>query len=370
MFCPYCGNEIPDGSVFCPNCGNRIETGQSGMSGGEDSYGGNYESRGDDYGNDYGNRGDTYGGNYDDRGDDRGGSYGNRGDYYDGNHSHREKKDGPSPMLIVSIVLGVVILGLIVFVGVNMLGGKSKKDTASTEAKASSAADSTISARTVETDYDPFETVTVKFSGSDGSGTISIDKTNADERGKAMSFTADKTSGLKNGDVVKVSLSKDSQELCRNTYKVTPVVSKKFTVSGLSSAAAATTVTPIPTQTPVPTAIPAPTAPVPTAPPVQNTSGAQDPSTHDFVFADSDTRIISESEVSGLPQNWIWIAKNEIYAREGRIFSNQDLANYFESKSWYRGYITPEQWESSGGDDYYLNSVERKNAHMMAKYAN
>lgn len=304
---------------------------------------------------------------------------GRRPSRFDDDDEENDQK-GHSGLLIGGLVVGIAVIFLIaVFMVKGGFSGSFLKKTESTasssvtspaESAATSKSESSkaasVTAAGEKTTYDPFSKITIKFNGKNGEGTISVDKSGADGMTKEMQFTADKTSGLKNGDVVNVSLSKASQKLCHEKYNVEPVVSQAFMVSGLTEEAAAPTATPIPTATPttVPTIVPTQTPAATQAP----SSGAQDPSNHDYVFSDSSTRIIGEDEVRNLPANWIWIAKNEIYAREGRIFDNADLQAYFESKSWYSGYITREQWDANGGDEAYLNSVELKNAHMMAKY--
>lgn len=77
----------------------------------------------------------------------------------------------------------------------------------------------------------------------------------------------------------------------------------------------------------------------------------------DYVLADSDTRLYTADELSSY-SNWeLYIARNEIYARHGRGFNNQDLQDYFNSKSWYKQTSTPEDFDES-----VLSSIERQNA--------
>jgi len=54
------------------------------------------------------------------------------------------------------------------------------------------------------------------------------------------------------------------------------------------------------------------------------------------------------------------IARNEIFARHGHIFSNKMLQNYFETKRWYK----PKQKISFD----MLNSVERYNVLFIKFY--
>ena len=59
----------------------------------------------------------------------------------------------------------------------------------------------------------------------------------------------------------------------------------------------------------------------------------------------------------------LYIARNEIYARHGRGFKNQDLADYFSKQSWYKQQYTPEQFEALNPSP--LNDYERKNADLI-----
>ena len=57
------------------------------------------------------------------------------------------------------------------------------------------------------------------------------------------------------------------------------------------------------------------------------------------------------------------LARNEIYARHGRIFEDEGLNNYFNRQTWYVGYQTAEEF-----DDAELSDVERKNLDTIVKY--
>lgn len=83
----------------------------------------------------------------------------------------------------------------------------------------------------------------------------------------------------------------------------------------------------------------------------------------EYVFSDSSTRLISESELAGLSKFELDVARNEIFARHGRLFNRSDLQNYFNSCSWYEGYIGAEDFSIE-----YLNNVEKANAEMILKY--
>ncbi len=50
----------------------------------------------------------------------------------------------------------------------------------------------------------------------------------------------------------------------------------------------------------------------------------------------SDTRYITKSDLIGKTKEEVAYIRNEIYARHGYVFKNQEYQNYFENKSWYR----------------------------------
>ena len=57
----------------------------------------------------------------------------------------------------------------------------------------------------------------------------------------------------------------------------------------------------------------------------------------EYIIPDSNSRYLTESDISGLSLQQLNYAKNEIYARRGRKFDSVELQEYFGSKSWYRG---------------------------------
>jgi hypothetical protein len=54
-----------------------------------------------------------------------------------------------------------------------------------------------------------------------------------------------------------------------------------------------------------------------------------------FIFADSDQRLLREDELKDLSVTELRVARNEIFARRGRFFVDQNLASYFSQFSWY-----------------------------------
>ena len=50
-------------------------------------------------------------------------------------------------------------------------------------------------------------------------------------------------------------------------------------------------------------------------------------------------------------------AKNEIYARRGRLFQSSELAEYFRNKSWYYGRIQPGDFSDDVFNKYELENI-------------
>jgi hypothetical protein len=74
-----------------------------------------------------------------------------------------------------------------------------------------------------------------------------------------------------------------------------------------------------------------------------------------FIIADSDRRALTWDELTGLSGSELRVARNEIYARHGRIFKDQQLAQYFAQFSWY----------SPTSAQVFLSDLERKNATLI-----
>lgn len=82
-----------------------------------------------------------------------------------------------------------------------------------------------------------------------------------------------------------------------------------------------------------------------------------------YIFQDSSIRLLEKQEVKELSKEECRLAKNEIYARHGRLFQDESLQEYFDSLDWYVGYIEPEDFDES-----VFNEIEKKNIQLLAKY--
>ena len=83
---------------------------------------------------------------------------------------------------------------------------------------------------------------------------------------------------------------------------------------------------------------------------------------NDYILNGSDSRYIAKSELSSLSETKMELALNEIYARHGRIFATKSIADYFNSKSWYHGTISPENFDES-----VFNKYEKANRDLIVE---
>lgn len=83
----------------------------------------------------------------------------------------------------------------------------------------------------------------------------------------------------------------------------------------------------------------------------------------EYIIPGSDVRYISREDLDGLSEEELRLARNEIYARKGRLFDDEILQAYFNNKEWYDGHISPSDFSESD-----LNDYERANAYTIKDY--
>ena len=89
---------------------------------------------------------------------------------------------------------------------------------------------------------------------------------------------------------------------------------------------------------------------------INNNTGSDD-----YIFANSASAYLSESEVSSLSRENLNLALNEIYARRGRIFKDSSLSAYFNSKSWYEPKYTSDEFSKY----VTFNKYEQANLNLI-----
>lgn len=86
----------------------------------------------------------------------------------------------------------------------------------------------------------------------------------------------------------------------------------------------------------------------------------------DYILPDSNQRYLTEADLESLTHQECCLARNEIYARHGRIFTTEEIANYFEEKDWYQGTIEPQVFDRNTSS--YFNDYELKNVQLLLQY--
>lgn len=114
--------------------------------------------------------------------------------------------------------------------------------------------------------------------------------------------------------------------------------------------------TPIPT--PEPTQSPTP-SPIPTFAP-QVTPATEE---GEYILPHSDTEPITIDQLQGLSAEEARIARNEILARHGRRFNDQQLQEYFDGRSWYSGTIDADSFDYN-----VLSPLEQQNVEVIKQY--
>lgn len=89
----------------------------------------------------------------------------------------------------------------------------------------------------------------------------------------------------------------------------------------------------------------------------------------DFMIPDSDQRSVTEADLAGMSLAELRIARNEIFARHGRQFSDSMLNQWFYSKVWYLNIgakYSPSTFDSTNPNP--LSKLELENANFILNY--
>lgn len=92
--------------------------------------------------------------------------------------------------------------------------------------------------------------------------------------------------------------------------------------------------------------------------------GVRDVGDRYYCILDSDTRYYTREELARYSKNVLWVARNEIFARHGRVFDNKDLYNYFMAMMWYEPKYTPEEYDEKYSTRV-LNEYEKANYKLI-----
>lgn len=83
----------------------------------------------------------------------------------------------------------------------------------------------------------------------------------------------------------------------------------------------------------------------------------------EYVLANSNTQLLNKEDLNGLTAEQCKIARNEIYARHGRKFTDEALQAHFNSCSWYTGTIEPDNF-----NDNLLSEIEIANRDLIVEF--
>ena len=81
----------------------------------------------------------------------------------------------------------------------------------------------------------------------------------------------------------------------------------------------------------------------------------------EYIFPDSSSRYLSEDEIRSVEAETMALGRNEIFARHGYIFSDSSIQGYFESRPWYKGTVSGEEFNA----DEEFNDFEKKNVELI-----
>ena len=135
-----------------------------------------------------------------------------------------------------------------------------------------------------------------------------------------------------------------------------PVAEATMTPEQIAELTAVPTAEPTSEPTAEPTSAPTPApTPTPTPTPAPATGGT-------YILPESDSRMLTEADLEGLGERELMLARNEIFARHGFIFTTQWIQGYFLTQGWYRGTTPAAQFDSG-----VFNSYERANIDLILR---
>jgi len=91
----------------------------------------------------------------------------------------------------------------------------------------------------------------------------------------------------------------------------------------------------------------------------------------EYILPFSNTRLITDADLHGLSSSELRIARNEIFARHGRLFNDPELSDWFMARAWYRDIqpkFTPAEFDDLKPNP--LSSIEMQNIDIITAREN
>ena len=185
---------------------------------------------------------------------------------------------------------------------------------------------------------------------TEGSG--SSDESSTDS---ALTASTSASSAATDSSTSAASASSSASSSSDTSASATSATTSASTDSASAAAEPVPTIVEEPAPAPVPEPAPAPEpepAPAPEPEPVVY---------NDYVLDDSSSRYYTRDELESMSAEELAYARNEIYARNGRMFQKDELQSYFDSQEWYDGTIPADQFNS----ETMLSDVEYANVLLI-----
>jgi len=101
-------------------------------------------------------------------------------------------------------------------------------------------------------------------------------------------------------------------------------------------------------------------------PPTLGGNDNNEPDNDDYILPFSNTRLLTDADLIGLSSDQLRIARNEIFARHGRLFNDPALSDWFMARAWYRDIqpkFTPAEFDALRPNP--LSAIESANVDII-----
>ena len=90
----------------------------------------------------------------------------------------------------------------------------------------------------------------------------------------------------------------------------------------------------------------------------EHVKGHTDINNYDQLFRHTADRYFTAEDFADCSEDILKLAKNEIYARHGRMFLDREIYEYFLTRMWYEPMYAPEEFDESCLNEYEKANIE------------